>query len=499
MGVMRFLVYPEGRLRELPEARQAYLSGFDGRVFPTRVELDGNVLVCRRQTSESCRLHVAWPVPGVGRPLVSTASLREQDVPYLLPVELARGKLGQVRNQAGAWENAGMDIPADFDELNRESLQLFARAASLQEEPAESCRLADEAIERAHAAAECLTRDYVAQRLAIRRRRSPQFPASLGCSLGRSVPDETWTEQLCGIFDAVAIPLSWRWIEPVEGEYHWECHDAQLAWCLANRLLPRGGPLLDFSPDGLPGWLSPWEGDALNLQSFVCDFVETALSRYAGRIRTWEITAAGNTGGVLGLDEESRLALIVRALNIAHEVAEVDQLLIRVQQPWGGYQAQGQHLLSPMQFVDALIRCGTGLSGINLEISVGVDPGGSELRDLMDLSRLIDLWSALGLPLHITLAFPSSTGADPHCDSGRTVPGSPNGGATWSETAQAKWIDGVLPLLLAKQSVAGIFWSELTDADLHEFPHGGLTRPDGTPKPVLECIRGHRFAQWTAT
>ena len=62
-----------------------------------------------------------------------------------------------------------------------------------------------------------------------------------------------------------------------------------------------GGPLIDLAPNGLPAWLWQWENDVLNLQSFVCDFVETAISRYYGRIRNWDIAARANSGGALTL------------------------------------------------------------------------------------------------------------------------------------------------------------------------------------------------------
>ena len=93
MGVMRFLIHPEEMIGSWLEAHRAFISGIDGRVCPTRVEIDGNVMACRRRSSESGRLHVAWPVRGFGRPVVGTSSLREQDQPYVLAVELARGKI----------------------------------------------------------------------------------------------------------------------------------------------------------------------------------------------------------------------------------------------------------------------------------------------------------------------------------------------------------------------------------------------------------------------
>ena len=42
MGVMRFRVCQAGFLEGWPEAEQAYISGFDGRVFPTRVQGEGS-------------------------------------------------------------------------------------------------------------------------------------------------------------------------------------------------------------------------------------------------------------------------------------------------------------------------------------------------------------------------------------------------------------------------------------------------------------------------
>ena len=72
MGVMRFMVYPESLLDDWPELQRAYVSGIDGRVYPTRIEVEGNVIACRRANSESGKVHVALPVEGFGRPCAST-------------------------------------------------------------------------------------------------------------------------------------------------------------------------------------------------------------------------------------------------------------------------------------------------------------------------------------------------------------------------------------------------------------------------------------------
>jgi len=86
---------------------------------------------------------------------------------------------------------------------------------------------------------------------------------------------------------------------------------------------------------GLPKWLAQWESDYWNLQSFICDFVETVMSRYLGRIRIWEVAARPNAGGALALTEENRLTLVAKILEVARQVDQEGQFLIRIDQPWG--------------------------------------------------------------------------------------------------------------------------------------------------------------------
>ena len=504
MGVMRFRVSPPGFLTGWPEALSAYISGFDGRVFPTRVEIDGDVLVCRRPSSDSGRLHIAWPVAGFGRTLVSTSSLRDlgdESSEYLLSLELARGKIGQLRNQRAAWESAGMQVPATFVEASRQAHRIFAGATSVQSDPDESSRLAEAALVHAHNAAQLLASTYITQRLEVRRGRSQRFPASLGCGVSGESPPVAWETLPAGLFNSVTIPVSWRRIESVEGESEWSESDGLVDWAIAERLLIHGGPLLDFGDAGMPEWLAPWAGDVGNLQSFVCDFVETALTRYVGRIRGWELASRVNTGGGLQLSEEARLALLAQAIEVARGVNDVEQLVVRIEQPWGRYQSSGRHLLSPLQFIDGLVRCAPGLSAISLEITSGLSPGDPGRRDLMDLSRLLDIWSTLGLPLHVTMAAPSAGGMD---SGGRFVrsasdpdPGDEESGY-WSVSSQAAWVDAVLPLLLSKQSVSGITWAQLVDSDPPGFVSAGLFDRDLTARPVVEAIRGQRFGLWSA-
>src|SRR3712207_4480502 len=113
MGVLKFRLNssePAGRPAEL---RKAYITGLDRTPERLSVEVRPGLLVCHRETPESGRLHVPWPVDGFGTPIIATATLVERAEPYDLAVELARGQLNDVRNQAAAWAPVGLRLPAE--------------------------------------------------------------------------------------------------------------------------------------------------------------------------------------------------------------------------------------------------------------------------------------------------------------------------------------------------------------------------------------------------
>jgi len=140
--------------------------------------------------------------------------------------------------------------------------------------------------------------------------------------------------------------------------------------------------------------------------------------------------------------------------------------------------------LSPLHFADALVRTGLELGGLELEICAGYDGSGTAVRDALDLSRLVDLWSCLNVPLYIALMLPSDDRPDPKASgSAKPLPGT-----RWTAEFQQQWVESVAPLLLSKPAVQGIAWNQLSDAVEHEYPWGGLFDEHGKPKPSLASL-----------
>ncbi len=488
MGVLRFQIEPPSLIPSGP-VQGAYISGVDGRVHITRSEVRDGVLNLFRQSSESGTAHIPVNVPDRGQLVLTATSLPEREQPYHLGVELLRGTLGETRDQASAWEQVRMIIPPPYQATQRIAFQALSKASGGQAD-LESCNPAClDGIKHALDASDMLLDAYVEQRTAGNRSHTAGAPTLLGCTLDANALQAR--NAFVGAFGSARIPIEWRWIEPEEGDYQWGLLDNLLDRCIDPRMTIIGGPLLDFSPNGLPKWLAPWAGDILNLPSFVCDFVETAISRYTGRIRIWEIAAYANLGGALSLSEEHRLTVIARAMETALRTDSDAQFFVRVGQPWGEYLAQGNHRLSPFQLVDALLRSHLGLSGVTLEIAMGYGPPGSLTRTRLAVSRLIDMWSLLGIQLHVVVACPSATGPDAGAYGGCNVlPGTWR--MNWSEEAQLAWIEEFVPMIASKPAVTGVFLHSFGDSLAHRFPHSGLLRPDGQAKAALKTLTAMR-------
>ena len=76
MGVMKFRL-PSGELAQpLPDYRTAYITGLDRTPGRVGVELRNGLMTCVRDTTESGRLFLPWPIEGQGMPIVSTATWR---------------------------------------------------------------------------------------------------------------------------------------------------------------------------------------------------------------------------------------------------------------------------------------------------------------------------------------------------------------------------------------------------------------------------------------
>jgi len=486
MGIYRFQVEPPDRLTE-QIAQQALLSGIDRGCWPVRSSIENGRLILSRGASESSKLHLPWPVSGRGWVTLVTGSLMESPEPYLLPLELARGTVCQLRNQMADWQGIGLTPPAAVVTLADQAVKQLARAAVRRNDAPVSAQWAEAAIASALDAGDALAAAYVEAAAYSGRRTGTRMTGWLGCDAGLRPIDSAWASLLTPAFSAFNVPIRWRQIEDVEGNPDWSAADRQIQWCREQGAKVCAGPLLLFDPQGLPDWLCLWEGDLESIANFASTFVRSAVQRYRGRVDAWVAAGRVNTGNVLGLSEEDKLRLAAHLIELVASIDPQTPVLVGFDQPWGEYLARRPMDVPPLQYVDAMVQAELKLGGLMWELNIGFHPGGTQARTLFEFSRHLDLWSGFQLPLWISLAVPSGTGPDPQAArNAALLEGS------WSPKVQWAFVARYVPMLLAKPYVQGVFWNTLSDAEPHDFANTGLFDAQGQPKQVLRALAAIR-------
>ncbi len=486
MGTYRFQVEPPDRLTE-EIAQQALLSGIDRGCWPVRWSVENGHLILSRGAAESGRLHLPWPAPGRGWVTLVTGSLMETPEPYLLPLELARGTVCQLRNQLSDWQAIGLAPPAAVVSQAEQAVKQLARAAVRRSDPPVSAQWAEAAIASALDAGDALAAAYVEAAAYSGRRTGTRMSGWLGCDVGLRPIDPAAAPLLTSAFSAFQVPIRWRQIEDVEGTPDWSPADRQIQWCAEQGAKICAGPLLLFDPQGLPDWLCLWEGDLEGIAGFASTYVRSAVERYRGRVGAWVVAGRVNTGNVLGLSEEDKLRLTAHLVELVASLDPQTPVLVSFDQPWGEYLARRPMDVPPLHYVDAMVQAELKLGGLMWELNIGFHPGGTQARTLFEFSRHLDLWSGFQLPLWISLGVPGGTGPD-----SLAVRNASLLDGSWSPKAQWSFVARYVSMILAKPYVQGVFWNTLTEAEPHDFPGTGLFDAHGQPKQVLRALAAIR-------
>ena len=215
------------------------------------------------------------------------------------------------------------------------------------------------------------------------------------------------------------------------------------------------------------------------------------MQRFDDVVDIWVCAGRLNVPGAIDFSEEQKLRLAVASIEAVRHASSSTPVVISFDQPWSEYLAGEDFDLSPLHFADALVRAELGVAGVALEMNLGFWPHGTLPRDLLAISRHIDRWSLLGIPLLVYLTMPSQISADPQAiGSARVVPHSPSQSDV--PAVSQEMAGELIPLLLSKHSLHGIIWNQLSDAEPHEYPDSGLYDASMQAKPLLALLADFR-------
>ncbi len=485
--MLKFACYPEGAGPQPPDLRGAYLVGVDEVPVRGELRVDDHIIACESRSREALGLSVLWPVKDYGTVQLQTTRLPMRDEPYHLHIELARHRLMRIstkREEWGLFDYPGVgEIAAKVDQAR----DLFLEALQKTGDPPAAARVADRALTLAVAASEELCRFHASVFIG-RRRQSGGFARNfLGVSLPPAVPLGALTKRVAQVFDFVQIPFVWRDIQPDEQHSRYDAIDSWVTKCTRAGLAVRGGPVLNFGVQFVPDWMYIWENDYEAISSFAREHVRRTVERYAGRIEAWVVASGLHADSAFSFNFEQIIDLTRMAARITRQAAPQAQIVLDLTQPWGEYFARNQRTAPPLLYAEMAVHSGISFDAFGVQFVFGLDSEGFHLRDMLQISSLIDRLANLGKPIHVTAVAVPSAGAAGVAE------------CPWSERAQADWLADFIAIALSKPYVEAVCLQTLTDRVCSGVPAGGVLRADLTPKPAFERLAEVRRNLGTGT
>jgi hypothetical protein len=429
---------------------------------------------------ESAGIALLWPVEGFGKILLPTARLPERKRPYILNVELARAKLMQITLKREDWSL--FEETNGFSDLVHQAKDLFIEALQNISEPAKASMLADESLEKALVFSEKLAAKHAELFFAAKYQNKSLGRHSLGCGVDPELIDnEKYRKWLLEMFGFVTIPVNWGQIEPKQGEYDYSEIDRCIDHLSKKKLALCAGPLVCFSQDYLPKWILKGTWEFEKIREIAYDFISRIVTRYSGYVHAWRVISGMNAFNHFAFNFEQIIEM-TRAACLAAKSADVkSRKLVEILLPWGEYYAHDRDTVPALVYTDMVIQSGISFDAFALQLQFGTDKPGMHVRDMMQISSMLDWFSPITRPLHITgVSIPDRNGeGDQDCQLAGIWH------KEWDQTLQGEWIEQIYRIALGKPFVNSITYSNLADTKNIKIKGSGLLTEDLKPKKAF--------------
>ena len=488
--MLSFAVYSNGEPAEKVNLAGAYAVGTDDVPLRAEIGFRDGVITCKKRAAGPAGLALLWEVPEVGTIMLETIRVPEREKPYVLQVELARARLMRINHKLEDWgllDYAGVeDIAARIDQ-GRATLIKALQADT----PGAAAALGNEALSIAVQASEQLTQ-YHAEVFLGRRRQSGGFGRRVfGCLAPLETPTDIIRKHLSGAVDFVTMPVVWREVEPSEQTFNWKPLDAWVE-ALSKREVPmKGSALLSFNEKHVPDWIYIWEHDFDTIRDLAFEHVRRVINRYGQYIQTWDVISGIHANNCFTFNFEQLMELTRMTAALTKQILPRSTAIIDLVAPWGEYYARNQRTIPPLLYADMAVQSGVNFDAFGLQLYFGPGVDGMFVRDMFQISSLLDLFAKLGKPLHITaVQVPSNSVVTPEGAGAGEGQGTEGGlwRRPWSEETQSEWLHQFYAIALSKPFVETVSWHTLADHAGQTVPHGGLLRSDLTPKAAYNRL-----------
>jgi hypothetical protein len=294
-----------------------------------------------------------------------------------------------------------------------------------------------------------------------------------------------YVKRLLEFFGFVTIPINWARIESVRDNYDFSMVDACIEVLGKKKLAVGAGPLLCFSKEYLPRWLlvSGWGFERIREAAY--QFITKVVSRYANDIHFWSVISGLNVLNDFGFNFEQVLEM-TRAANMAVKAASDRAFkIIEISNPWGEYYATKADTIPPLVYIDMIVQSGINFDAFGLTMRFGKNQSGMHVRDMMQISSILDCFGSIAKPLYITdVEVPSR-----HGDGRQQGEVAGVWHREWDEAGQGQWIEQFCKIALSKQFVDTMTYSNLCDAQSDIISNSGLLTDRFEPKKSFYTLK----------
>ncbi len=487
---MKFQVFKNGKVVDRFTLCGAYLFGSDGiAIRRAQVAFKNGFITCRKPNLETAGLALLWPIEGFGKVLLPTTCLPERTRAYNLNVEIARAKLMQIINKREDW--SFFNQLDDLGDLSDEAQDLFIQAVQNISNAPLASKLADESLKKAIVFSEKLAAKQAEVLFETRSKNHGFGRGCLGCRIDpKQTTNPKYIERLLELFGFVTVPVNWAQIESHKGVYDFSMLDACIGVLGKKKLAIGAGPLLCFSKESLPKWLLRSEAGFEKVRETAYQFVSNVVARYSGSIHAWRVISGLNVFNHFGFSFEEVLEMTRAASMAVKQGSDRALKIIEVSNPWGEYYATTANTIPPLVYVDMVVQSGITFDAFGLQLQFGKNQAGMHIRDMMQISAILDYFLPIGKPLYITdLEVPSQNG-----DGLQQAEVAGIWHQEWDQSRQGQWIEQFYKIALSKPFVDTVTYSNLTDIKDSAVADSGLLTSRLEPKKSFRTLKKLRHA-----
>jgi hypothetical protein len=478
---IKFEIYRDGQRVINFDPIGATAMGPESVPIPGEVVFRDALLIVDRKDEHAAGVSLLWDCGAQGTYQIETTRLPPREKPYNLVVELARFRLMKIVQKQEDWNLFDVVKADKFIARFGEAQNLLADSLGKLHEPAEASRLAEKALSIGVELSEQIAAFHYEQLLGRRRAANGFVKHIFGCRVEPSIRDERYKETLAANFDYCVLPMSWKQLQPQENVFATDALDDWVEALSRKRVPTIAGPLIRLDEASVPDWMVIWEHDFDMLREMAYDFVQKVVTRYRRAVAAWNVVGGMETNTAFSLTFEQIIELTRLLVSQVKTLLPNARTMITITHPFGEYHARPKASVPPMLYAEMVTQAGISFEAFALEIEMGVPEPGNFMRDLFQLSAMLDRFSSLGRPVFITaIGVPGKVtpdyqaGADPS-QAGRWR-------RPWDATLQAEWIEAVYQMAFSKPFVESVAWANLADMQ-STLPGGGLFDEMLRPKP----------------